>query len=772
MTRTEGDAVLLTPDAAVVTVSSDHAAQWLAQSSKTMKRSGFYARQAIKEGQLDDALRHSAVMLGELRTVLVPSAYFELWTIACGELSVLQAFFDSCDEYGYDHARLYQKVQHAGNVLPRLYLMFTVGSSVLHCADATVPTSDRVTDSRTSPVPVSVTELMEDMRDMCKGVQHPMRGLFLRAYLLQSVKGALHAHAEAAIQFLLENFIEMNKLWVRMKFQQGDEVDGDRSREQLADLVGKNLLYLAELVTLEGYASNVLPKILDQVVSCQDRIAQGYLMECITAAFPDDFQIETMDQLLGVLPKLDPSVELAAVLGSMLDRLAKYAQTSPRVLKNLDDMKAFEKIGRAVEASISAHREILSGDSIVSMYGGLLAFADAVYPQQPFHVDEILGRCAAQFAVRDGSESTMTVKTEKKIVELLCIPLENYDLSMALGLEQFSPLFNVLSAGKKKELAYKIAGMVPQRNEVVRDAASARALVAILRALYGIDADEDDARMFSKALHSIRVSDAAQHVQLLGDIVDGLKSRDTMVRCIGPAVVFSTLEVGTEATEETLIFAVGVCVRIASAGAAAQAIGLLLRVATFAAASSPRSKGIIAQECFQNACLIFEDRVFDSMECRVSLNNIIATLPAAEAVLPQEPRDMLFHKVAAYCSKLLMRKDQCRAVLHLSRVERDGSAILARLQRAERIICELQEQDAVFASTRSPEELDVAGHLLVELLDTYLFYRKQGVAEVTEDGVQRITALAEAVAAGRATVRAYLDRVLGATGGGHEHHRA
>jgi vacuolar protein sorting-associated protein 35 len=74
-------------------------------------------------------------------------------------------------------------------------------------------------------------------------VQHPVRGLFLRAYLCQAVRGLLPDSApeaaEAAggsddaaalasggdtgdaLEFLLQNFTEMNKLWVRMQHQVG-----------------------------------------------------------------------------------------------------------------------------------------------------------------------------------------------------------------------------------------------------------------------------------------------------------------------------------------------------------------------------------------------------------------------------------------------------------------------------------------------------------------------------------------------------------------------
>lgn len=61
---------------------------------------------------------------------------------------------------------LYEIVQYASSIIPRLYLMTTVGSIYLSVQDAP-----------------PVADVMSDMMEMTKGVQHPIRGLFLRHYL-------------------------------------------------------------------------------------------------------------------------------------------------------------------------------------------------------------------------------------------------------------------------------------------------------------------------------------------------------------------------------------------------------------------------------------------------------------------------------------------------------------------------------------------------------------------------------------------------------------
>ena len=67
----------------------------------------------------------------------------------------------------------------------------------------------------------------------------------------------------------------------------------------------------------------VLARVMDQIVSCKDAIAQQYLMQCVIQGFPDDFHLGTLDTLLGILPDLQPGVQVHVVVSSLLDRLSR-----------------------------------------------------------------------------------------------------------------------------------------------------------------------------------------------------------------------------------------------------------------------------------------------------------------------------------------------------------------------------------------------------------------------------------------------------------------
>ena len=88
-----------------------------------------------------------------------------------------------------------------------------------------------------------------------------------------------------SISFELTNFIEMNKLWVRLQHQghSRDREKREAERKDLRILVGTNLVRLSQLdgVDLELYQNSILPAILEQVVQCKDVIAQEYLMEVV-----------------------------------------------------------------------------------------------------------------------------------------------------------------------------------------------------------------------------------------------------------------------------------------------------------------------------------------------------------------------------------------------------------------------------------------------------------------------------------------------------------
>ncbi|KPM44812.1 hypothetical protein AK830_g1739 [Neonectria ditissima] len=269
-------------------------------------------------GKLMDALKCCSTLVSELRTSsLGPKQYYELYMSVFDALRYLSVHLR--ENHPVNHlADLYELVQYAGNIIPRLYLMITVGTAYMSVADA------------------PVKELMKDMMDMSRGVQHPIRGLFLRYYLSGQARDYLptgdgdgpEGNLSDSINFVLTNFVEMNKLWVRLQHQghSREREQRVRERKELQLLVGSNIVRLSQLVDLETYKSGILAPLLEQVVQCRDVLAQEYLLEVITQVFPDEFHLHTLDQFLGAVSRLNPHVNVKVIVIGLMDRLSEYAE--------------------------------------------------------------------------------------------------------------------------------------------------------------------------------------------------------------------------------------------------------------------------------------------------------------------------------------------------------------------------------------------------------------------------------------------------------------
>jgi len=232
-------------------------------------------------------------------------------------------------------ADLYELVQYAGNIVPRLYLMITVGTVYMSIEDA------------------PVKEIMKDMMEMSRGVQHPIRGLFLRYYLSGQARENLpqgngdgpEGNLSDSINFILTNFVEMNKLWVRLQHQGHSREREQRTQErkELQLLVGNNLVRLSQLVDLDTYKNVILQPLLEQVVQCRDVLAQEYLLEVITQVFPDEYHLHTLDQFLAAVSRLNPHVNVKVIVIAMMDRLSAYAAREAEAHPAEDREKAEEE---------------------------------------------------------------------------------------------------------------------------------------------------------------------------------------------------------------------------------------------------------------------------------------------------------------------------------------------------------------------------------------------------------------------------------------------
>ncbi|KAL3662715.1 hypothetical protein V7S43_012121 [Phytophthora oleae] len=312
----------------------------LREALQTVRDQGFRMQRAADAGDQPAVLKHAAEVLRELRTSLLsPKNYYQLYMQVMDELRHFESYVEEQQQAGASMRVLYERVQSSGNVLPRLYLLVTVGSVYIK--------------SREAPARDVLTDLVE----MTKGVQYPLRGLFLRHYLSLSVRdklpdtGSVYEQSGGgavsdAINFLLQNLRETNQLWVRLQHQKiGTSrplAVREKERMELRLLVGTSLVRLSQMdgVMSSVYAEQVLPRLLDDVVlSCKDSMAQQYLMDCIIQVFPDEFHLQNLKKLLDALEKLQPRVDVTVILTALLERLTKFREAQGTII-NVEQQEA------------------------------------------------------------------------------------------------------------------------------------------------------------------------------------------------------------------------------------------------------------------------------------------------------------------------------------------------------------------------------------------------------------------------------------------------
>ena len=82
----------------------------------------------------------------------------------------VECYFCQVLASGVSGEELYEQVQYTPTFIPRLYLMILVGSCCI----------------RTKQVPAK--KIIYDTLEMCKGLQNPLRGLFLRNFFIREME--------------------------------------------------------------------------------------------------------------------------------------------------------------------------------------------------------------------------------------------------------------------------------------------------------------------------------------------------------------------------------------------------------------------------------------------------------------------------------------------------------------------------------------------------------------------------------------------------------
>ena len=103
--------------------------KYIDESLKAIKGAAFQIHNTIERNNMRQCLRDTSAMLMELKTnQLTPKSYYDVYSVIFDEMQYVYNFFKEEARRGRRMNDLYDTVQQAANILPRLYLMITTGA--------------------------------------------------------------------------------------------------------------------------------------------------------------------------------------------------------------------------------------------------------------------------------------------------------------------------------------------------------------------------------------------------------------------------------------------------------------------------------------------------------------------------------------------------------------------------------------------------------------------------------------------------------------------
>lgn len=720
----------------------------LQQALSTVRVETEKMKMALSNKKLMDALKHSSNYLSELRTsTLNPKQYYELYMAVFDSLEILSTFLKDRHP-NYHLADLYELVQYTGNILPRLYLMITIGAVFMSTPE--------------SPV----KEILKDLIEMSRGVQYPIRGLFLRYYLSQKTKNLLLNNTtpenyQDTVQFFLTNFIEMNKLWVRLQHQglSKDKSKRIEQRKELKILVGSNLVNISQLdLDLKTYKYDILPKILEQIIQCKDVIAQEYLLDVIIQIFPDEFHLNTFDILLNSIKELNPNVAFKKILITLINRLTEFAKREDidlsklsledEIIKKNEDDESQEEVVEKRQFNLfdKLWAYILELDEIneftIQELNELLESISNLiftyYPDSNEYIDKIL-----KFACEKLQELGETNDDENNFQTFLLSPILSYSSSKKflniLKIENYENLLNLQPLKTQRLIGTKILNNLVSLRIRINNINNLDKILNLIKNLFTVSDSDKIKDSLSKLIHLINSKDSKTHSELLINLKKFLSQfkNSNVINFTYPPLFFNTIKLirSKGINQDLQISLFKFIQRLLNELFRSSEIDLSFKLNLSSAIISDQvNLEEIAYEFYVQSFTIFEESITDSKTQFQSIVSIINSLQQSRN-FSRENYENLITKTALYGSKLLRKSDQCRAVYlasHLwwgveipalgeeegvSTFYRDDKRVLECLQRALRV-----------ADTAVDPNVSI--ELFVEILNRCLYYFIHGNSSV------------------------------------------
>lgn len=713
----------------------------LNQASTVVKAAGIQMQKSFDSNNTADVIKYAVDMISELKSSsLSPKTYYELYMQVFDQLSRLESYFMQEYRRNGKIAELFEKVQHVPAILPRLYLLITVGSVYINTNE------------------ISAKDMLRDLIEMTKGVQHPIRGLFLRYYLNKMSKDKLpdslsesdKGEVNDSIDFLLNNFSEMSRLWVRMQHTGGikDKTKREKERNDLKVTVGENIVRLSNLegVSLEIYSSVVLPKSLEVILSSKDAIAQQYLMDCMIQAFPDRYHLHNLNSLLETTTQLQPSVDIKGIFIILLNRISDFAEgIDLEIVQNVDIFALIKTHVDKLLSETSATGEI---SKFIQLFVAFIRLSLKCYPDNTENVNSILNS-AVELIEKEDSGKHLDAESLNNIAKLLSHPLDSLGLAV-LGMKGFPKLMSYLQFTARKKVALRIVKSVVSLKIYLTSIEVVKTMLEYISSLLFDIADtveseayefEEEQEFTARLVHMAVSEDPSELFAMLGMFKDKFYTGGVLRQIYTfPALIFAYIKFSSQLTESSNVklkdvtkILYGLVQKISKIN---PELGYKLSLQCAHCINVYDVEKELEEEAYEyaaDALVIFQDNLTD-LEVKYNAIKIISANLAHFTCFSNENIITLNINCAQFASKMLRKNEQIEGNLMAARLFWSKS-----LQDEEKVMEYLKR---AFKQAKNEGESNKNSYGILQVINEFLYL---GMSEVSEIEAGTVNGLVDVV---------------------------
>ena len=432
----------------------------LDKALKEVRRQNYFIMLEIERNNLRFCLKQTFTLLCELRTdFLKPKNYQILYNHVVNELIQVHKYMNEEISFGREPWDIYESVQQCRYVIPRLYLTIIAGSVYLEHS------------------PEKCKELIEDLLDIVKQAQSPLRTIFVRYFLTKVMARVLPDEDNKDIKegcgtildtiyFLIKNLEEMNRAWIRMTLNASLDEKPILEKERLdIKMLIKDAIYI--ISKLKGMNNNlfekeILPKIIEIIFMYDDNISQEFIMECILTDFPESYIIKNLDFLLLTLSKLGEGVDKKKLFVLVLEKLFNYYKNNIEKKEGEEKEQILNEVHGAYPVVLRNFNIILQKQeksvqnllNILEINYNFIKFCVYCAPEEEKLISINHGLNSTYSILISANVSILFQDQLNKIHDILSIPLES--IYSIFDMANFPKLFSFLDYQNKKKLAFEI----------------------------------------------------------------------------------------------------------------------------------------------------------------------------------------------------------------------------------------------------------------------------------------------------------------------------